>query len=153
MEDSDIQKIKSTIDVLEGFIGNSNNRDPKNQKIPISIFSNKSAPLQSLIRYLKEYKKIKNCDISKAINRSPKTVYSSFIQSKNYTFVVSQNDSIKIPLKELTWPNCTISENLIYFLKSTENLKTVEIAKILNRSPSCISQIYKRSKNKKEKNE
>ncbi len=152
MEESDIEKIKNTIDVLQGFISDTNQNDIKRYKIPISIFSNKSAPLQSVIRYLKDFKKAKNIEISKAINRSPKTIYSSYIQSKGYDFFVNEKDSIKIPLTELTSPNSTISENLIYYLKSRENLRTIDIAKVLNRSPSCVSQIYKRSVNKKKKN-
>jgi len=152
MEEFDIEKIKGTIDILENFVRNANQKDVKSYRIPISVFSNKSAPLQSVIRYLKDFKKAKNNEISNAITRSPKTIYSSYLQSKNYDFFVNEEDSIKIPLSELTHPNSTVSENLIYFLKQKENLRTTEIAKVLNRSPSCVSQIYKRSVNKKKKN-
>ncbi|HOI18775.1 MAG TPA: hypothetical protein PLX15_02840 [Candidatus Woesearchaeota archaeon] len=145
MQKTDIPNIKPKTNVLENVIGNTNKTALIEYLIPISVFSNKSAPLQSLIRYLKEIKKVKNCDIAKTINRSQKTIYSSYIQSKDYSFNVNKNDSIKIPLLELANSNSTISENLIYFLKSKENLKTVEIAIILKRSPSCISQIHKRS--------
>ena len=152
MEEFDIEKIKGTIDILENFVRNANQKDVNSYRIPISVFSNKSAPLQSVIRYLKDFKKAKNNEISNAITRSPKTIYSSYLQSKNYDFFVNEEDSIKIPLSELTHPNSTVSENLIYFLKQKENLRTTEIAKVLNRSPSCVSQIYKRSVNKKKKN-
>jgi len=152
MKESDIEKIRNTIDILEGFIGNANQKDIKSYKIPISVFSNKSAPLQSIIRYLKDFKKAKNSEISKAINRSPKTIYSSYVQSKGYDFFVDERDSIKIPLSELTYSNSTVSENLIYFLKAKENLRTIDLARMLKRSPSCVSQIYKRSVNKKKKN-
>ena len=47
-------------------------------KVPVSIFSQKTSPLESLTKFLKENYDLKFTEIARMLNRDPRTIWSTY---------------------------------------------------------------------------
>jgi DNA-binding CsgD family transcriptional regulator len=112
------------------------------EKIPISIFSGKLSPLESITKYLKQNYTI--TQIAKQLNRSTKTIWQASKKQGKIKIRFSEHD---IPLTEFKKNKLSILETITLYLKN-KGLKLSEIAKLLNKNPRTIWTCYNRAKKK-----
>lgn len=115
--------------------------------IPVSLFCNDIPPLESLVKYLKEEKNLSIKEIAQKLNRNIQTIWTTYRNSKNkkINFFYGFSVSLNIFSKE----KYSILESLVGYLNDICNIKTSQIAKMLNRDIRVIHVHYTRYKLKK----
>ena len=89
--------------------------------------------------------------IAKRLNRNVQTIWTTYNHSKNKN-IICEESKIKIPLNIFSKDKNSILESLVFYLKSTHELKFSDIGKLLNRDTRTIY-IYFDRYNKKIKKE
>lgn len=118
-------------------------------QIPISIFKSNLAPLESLIKYLKENLNLSYNKISILLNRSNKTIWSSYnLVSKKEKFSIKKSE-ILIPISIFSDRKFSILESLVQYLKSQE-ISFKQISDLLQKDYRTIWTCYSRAKKKNE---
>lgn len=118
--------------------------------IPLSLFTQKLAPLETVVKFL-----IENCDLSIKniailLNRSQKTIWQAYNFSKRK---LSKKFTVKpevylIPISIFSNRKLSVLESLVSYLKDTQNLKFSQIAVLLNRDQRTIWTSYSRARKK-----
>lgn len=114
--------------------------------IPVSVFHSELGPLGAVVRYLKEHKNMRNCDIAKLLGKDQKSIWISYNNAKKKEFVVKESE-YSIPLKELCVKKLSVLESVCFYLKNL-NLRYSEIGKILGRDERTIWTVYQKAKKK-----
>lgn len=120
--------------------------------VPISIFSNRLAPAEALIKYLKETYELNYHDISVLINRNERSIWATYqraVKKMPSNFEISED--IFIPVSIFQDNKFSILECVISYLKDTKQMKNSKIAVLLNKNPNNIWTIYNRKKTKERK--
>jgi hypothetical protein len=125
--------------------------------LPISIFNNDYlSSLQTITKYLKEEKQLTIKEIADLTNRSQKTIWDAYNNSKNkmkFSFgllsvniydINVNNEDFFIPYNILQNRNFSILETITKYLREDLNLKYSEIAVLLNRDQRTIWTVYNR---------
>ena len=120
--------------------------------IPISIFSNrKLAPLEIIVKYLRENLEMSYGRIASLLNRKPGPIGVTYRNSrKKYParlHVISTE--ILIPLSIFKESKFTVFETLVWYLKDSLNFKFTKIANLLNRNYRTVWTVYRRAKIKR----
>lgn len=118
--------------------------------IPISIFTNKLAPLETVVKYLREELDCSYNEIALLLNRKPGPIGVSYRQAKRKfpsRLDVSSTEN-SIPISVFKNSKLTIFETIVVYLKDKDKLKFREIAELLNRNYRTIWTVYKRAKKK-----
>ena len=115
----------------------------ENIPVPVSIFKNNS-PLEALVKYLKENIGLSLQEISKLLNRDPRTIWITYNNSKDLTLDVSSK--IKVPVEIFSDRKYSVFENLVDYLVQEEKLELSKIAKLVSRDYKTIWTFYKRAK-------
>jgi len=122
----------------------------KEQKVPISIFQNqKLSALETITKYLKEYKKLNYKQIANSLNRNHGSIAVTYRQAKKKcvnTLII--NSKKNIPLNIFSNEKLSVLENIVFYLKNKSNMKYCEIATALCRDQRTIWTVYKRAENK-----
>ena len=116
--------------------------------IPISIFNTKLAPLQALVKYLKENLNYNYNKISKDLNRNYQTIRTTYITTPKIKISISSKFFISLSLFKKN--KFSILETLVSYLKDSKSLSFHNIAKILNRDDRTIWTCYHRYETKKQ---
>ena len=111
--------------------------------IPATVFSTKLGPLEGLVAYLKDQKKLSVREIALRLDRSKQTIWTTYYKSKRFSLVFEKT-SVTIPLSSLSKKNASILEVTCYYMHSILGLKYAEIAKLLNRDIRTIWTCAKR---------
>lgn len=120
-------------------------------QIPISIFKTNLAPLESLVKYLKENLNLSYKKISVLLNRSNKTIYSSYnftLKKKSEKFVIKKSEYL-IPISIFSDRKFSILESLVQYLKS-QQFSFKQISDLLQKDYRTIWTCYSRAKKKNE---
>lgn len=121
---------------------------------PIEIFKTRNlAPLETLVKYLKENLNLKFNEISKLLNRTHRAIwgaYKSSIKKQESKFII-KDQKILVPISIFSDRNFSILESLVKYLKEELNLSHHEIALILVRDDRTIWTVYSRARKKYEK--
>lgn len=124
--------------------------------IPIEIFNNDSlSSLETVTKYLKEKLNYRLKDISVFLNRSQKTIWGAYNNSKekmSSEFDFEKKISFLVPLPVFRDRSLSFLEALTEYLKENFNLKYCQIAALLNRDQRTVWTVYKRAKIKRRKN-
>lgn len=118
-------------------------------QIPISIFKTNLAPLESLVKYLKENLNYSHKKISFLLNRSNKTIWSSYnsaIRKKTEKFIIKKPKFLT-PLSVFSNRKFSILESLVSYLKS-QQLSFKQISNLLQKDYRTIWTVYNRAKKK-----
>ncbi len=117
--------------------------------IPVSIFKSKLAPLQTVVKYLKEHKNVSNKKISKIIGRDLKTIWLTYNSVENKKVVFDIKSQVMIPASIIKKEKSNLSalEKIVFYLKE-KDLGLSEIAKLLDRDPRTIWTVYSRTQKK-----
>ncbi|MGV8150630.1 MAG: hypothetical protein ACP5NV_02780 [Candidatus Woesearchaeota archaeon] len=113
--------------------------------VPINVLSAGLHPLQAIVKYLHEEKKLKIRHISILLNRNVQTIWTSYrqvkskkIPSKNSRKKISNQNQISIPLSILSKNNNSILESTVHYLNSVHKMPQAQIAKLLGKSIKTI---------------
>tara|TARA_Y100000294_G_C8497685_1_gene313465 strand:- start:428 stop:910 length:483 start_codon:yes stop_codon:yes gene_type:complete len=123
---------------------------PSKEIVPISIFDNdKLSTFEALVKYMKENLKLRFVVIASLLNRSDKTIWTTYNKArkkfpKEFDSVVSD---INIPIDSFSDRKFTIFESLVAYLKNY-GLTNHEIAVKLHRDDRTIWSVYDRAKKK-----
>ena len=117
-------------------------------QIPLSIFANDNlAPLQGLVKYLKENLSYENHAIARLLGRSQKTIWQSYAEAVRYfpEHLAYEPDSQQIPLSIFHPSKLTVFEQLVLYLKDNLNQTYSAIGKLLRRDQRTIWTVYRRA--------
>jgi len=120
----------------------------KQEKIPITIFLNELAPLESVVKYLKENRGMTIKKISEKLNRSDKTIWTTYNNAKNKKLDIRDTEYL-IPISFFA-KKTSILETVVYYLKKNHDLTLHQIALLLQRDDRTIWTIYHRAMKKNE---
>ena len=112
----------------------------KQEKIPITIFLNELAPLESVVKYLKENRGMTIKKISEKLNRSDKTIWTTYNNAKNKKLDIRDTEYL-IPISFFA-KKTSILETVVYYLKKNHDLTLHQIALLLQRDDRTIWTIY-----------
>ena len=122
--------------------------------VPLSIFQNDFlSSLETLVKYLHENLELGFVEIAKLLNRSDKTIWVTYQQSKkkmSHKFYPVKTQYY-IPVAAFSDRNFAPLESLVVFLKETYGLSYTEIAEMLNRSYTTVVTVANRHAHKKNK--
>ncbi len=115
----------------------------KQEKIPITIFLNGLAPLESVVKHLKENRGMTIQKISEKLKRSNKTIWTTYnnVKGKRLEYKDTQYN---IPLSFFA-KDTSILETAVYYLKKNHDLTLHQIAILLQRDDRTIWTIYHRA--------
>jgi hypothetical protein len=105
--------------------------------VPVAIFSGQLAPLQALVKYLKEDAAKTNTEISALIGRDVKTIWLTYKAIKAKKKFLNMASELKIPVSIFRNPSLSILESLIVFLRNSD-MNYSEIGRLLLKDPRTI---------------
>lgn len=120
----------------------------KTPSIPITVFAhNQLAPLQALVKYLKENLGYANHTIARLLGRSQKTIWQTYSDSLR---VVKEpltygSAKISIPFSIFVPSKLTIFEQLIIYLKDQLGYTYHSVGLLINRNERTIWTVYRRA--------
>lgn len=114
--------------------------------VPLSIFSTKLSALQALVRYLHEERLLSFTEIATLLQRSPKTIWTTYQQGRKERFPFIAG-GLSIPVTIFSSRLLSPLEALVSYL-SQLGLKNVEVAHALNLDPRTTWTVAKRAKKK-----
>lgn len=122
--------------------------------MPVSVFdAGNLTPLELVVKYLRENKRMKFVEIAELTNRAPAVINITYKRAKE-----KMQESLEVKLSEYEIPveilkdrTLSAAENIVVFLKKEYKLKHGEIAKILHKDDRNIWTLYSRAKKKKTK--
>jgi len=121
--------------------------EEKKNSIPLTIFTTKLSPLESITRYLKEELHKGINQIAKMLGKKTSAVSLAYKNAKKKTFLIKET-KIFIPLSEFEkYHGLSILEIIVQYLLK-QHYKLTEIGKIMKRSPKTIWTIKKRAEEK-----
>ena len=124
--------------------------EPEEPLIPLSIFSTSLAPLQSIVKYLKEELNLKHKGISTLLKRDQRVVWKSYTESnkKQPKRFEIKEERYFIPVSIFGAKELSILESLALYLKESLNLSIKDISSRINKNTSTIYTAYSRAKKK-----
>jgi hypothetical protein len=143
---SQLEDSKNDFDDILSLI-KKRHSERKSKTIPLSIFKNDHlSPLESIVKFLKENKKLTYSEISYLLKRNYDPIAITYRNAKRkMPSQLVDRSKILIPTSIFRNKQLSISENLVSFLKDILHMKYNEIASALNRNQRTVWTIYKRS--------
>jgi hypothetical protein len=121
--------------------------------LPIEIFASDLAPLQAIVKYAKEIKKLSNSIISGLIGRDSRTIWLTYRAVKKKALILSDKSALLIPVSMFKDEKLSVLEVLVSFLRKN-GLSYVAISRLLAKDQRTIWTVDSRAKKKmQEKNE
>jgi len=154
--DEDFQNFKKLYEELKKKYGVTKliyKAEEKEILIPVTIFSKKLSPLETISKYLKENLNLSNKAIANLLSRSEKTIWQAYNSSKKkhpQRFKIEETKYV-IPISKLANRKFSAFESIVSYLKSQFNLSYHEIAVLLNRDDRTIWTLHHRAKTKRGK--
>jgi hypothetical protein len=112
--------------------------------VPVSIFRSRAGPLGALVCFLKQ-KGLRFSDIARLLSRDQRTIWATYNKYPNKQGL-ELDYSLCMPVELFSDRRLSIMEALVYYLKSVNNLRLIEIATLLSRSNKTIWCFYSRAK-------
>lgn len=173
LTDNNIAKALSKIDsqkILDVFIDHLKSEHKLSEKdisnfiskklqekitLPVSVFDDpRLSPLEAVVKYLKEEKKLSYHQIAALLSRDDRTIWLTYHNAciKKKEKLPAKQSKFFIPVSILSDRKLSILESVVTYLKEEHELSFSEIAIILNRDQRNIwtacSRALKKIKNK-----
>ena len=119
-------------------------------QIPVEIFSIELSPAEAIVKYLKDYKKLKYSEIGKLLNRDQRGIWGAYdraTKKQTSSFQVHPSELL-IPIEIFQDRDYPILEKLVVYLKDEQNIPVKQIAEMLDKSKSTIWTVYNRARRK-----
>jgi hypothetical protein len=120
----------------------------REDKIPVTIFTKDLAPLESIVKYLKDNKGMTIKKISEKLDRSSKTIWTTYNNVRGKKLVFADTEYL-IPISFFS-KKTSILETTVYYLKKNHDMTLHQIAVILHRDDRTIWTVYHRAQVKNE---
>jgi len=114
--------------------------------IPASVLKAKLSPLAAVVKYLKEVKGLSLHKISEFLGRSYRAVWGAYNSSRKSETHFPQENGLLI---QSFYPNLSILESVVFYLKQNYSLTLAEIGKAIGRSPKTVWTVYNRALRKR----
>jgi hypothetical protein len=122
--------------------------------IPVSIITSELGILESVVKFLRETKKLRFSEIGLLLKRNPIAINATYrnsmkkfpIEFTKYFLAESEYD---IPVNVLQDRTLAPLESVVLYLKDEKMLRFARIAELLKRDQRTIWTVYKRGKQKK----
>ncbi|NTV24047.1 MAG: hypothetical protein HGA85_06795, partial [Nanoarchaeota archaeon] len=111
--------------------------------IPVSLFSSGAPPLECLVYFLREEKKMPVAEIALRLNRNLQTIWTTYRNSKAKK-ILPGNSKINVPLSIFAKDDKSILESLVHYLKISHRLKLADISRLISRDIRVIYTHYHR---------
>lgn len=119
-------------------------------QIPVSIFKTKLAPLESLVKYLKENLELKFVKIADLLNRDQRTIGSSYnLSLKKFKNKLIVEGKYFIPISVFSDRKLSVLESLVFYLKSELSFK--QISDLIDKNYRTVWTVYQRARKKNAK--
>ena len=119
--------------------------------IPVSIFRSDLAPLESIVKYLKECLNFSFHKIASLLNRDDRTIYTTYSNClKKKTQIVTKGEHT-IPLILFSNRELSVLEVAASYLREELGMTLKEISILVNKDPRTIWTALSRAKKKLEK--
>jgi len=119
-------------------------------QIPSCIFRYGISGLESVVKFLRENKQLRFCEIAKILNRNDRTIWDAYSEaSKKCHESFDDNSSISIPISAVADRSLSVLESITCYLKDQLNLRFCAIALELNKDQRTVWTVYHRMKKKK----
>ena len=116
--------------------------------VPVSIFNSKLSSLETIVKFLKENRGLKDKEIADKLNRNVRTIWTTYNNSNKKIpdqLIASKDNKFSIPLSKLCNRKLSVLESIVKFLKNNYNLNFHQIALLLKRDDSTIWTVYNRA--------
>ena len=118
-------------------------------QVPSYIFHDRMlTPLEAIIKYLRERKKLSYNAISILLSRDVRDVYKAYAHSFDKTqgiFRIRSDYSRQIPISIFSNRKISVLEALVLYLKDRKNLSFKQISQLLNRDQRTVWTVYQRA--------
>jgi len=114
--------------------------------VPVTIFSSQLSGLQALVRYLHERRGLSFAQIATLLNRSQKTIWTTYAAVKDETFFFVET-GLEIPLASFAVRDLSVLETIVFYLSSL-GFSNVEVARSLALDPRTTWTVKKRAEKK-----
>lgn len=114
--------------------------------VPVSIFSTELSALQAVVRYLHDARQFSFSEIAALLNRSPKTVWTTYAHAKSAKFPFVE-DALTVPLSRFSRRDLAPLEALVTYLLKL-GFSNAEAARTLKLDPRTTWTAAKRAERK-----
>jgi hypothetical protein len=123
----------------------------KKEQIPVSIFNGELSSLETIVKFLKENRKLRNNEISSLLGRGDKTVWITYKNSKKKMPEKFKDikHNITIPVSILKDRSLSVLENLVVYLKENYNFSFKKISLLIRRNNKTVWTVFNRAKKKR----
>jgi DNA-binding CsgD family transcriptional regulator len=115
--------------------------------LPATIFQNKLAPSQIIIKYFRENLNLNNKKTAFLLNKDPKATWNTYNSIREKKPIRVKETSILIPLSIFKDKQLSALEALVKFLRGL-GMNYAEIARMLNKDQRTIWTVHFRAKKK-----
>jgi len=120
--------------------------------IPISVFNKELSGLEVIVKFLKENHNLENTKIAKLLQRSEKTIWQAYNDSKTkYSKkILPEQTPFVLPVEIFASRKLSVLETIVSYLKENYKLTNHQIAELLKRDDRTIWTVHSRAQKKKE---
>lgn len=122
--------------------------------VPLSIFRDRRlTPLEAVIRYLREKRKLSYHGIASLLQRNVRDIYKTYAHAFDKSFLVEVKSvhTLLVPVSIFADRELSALENLVLYLKEKLELSYRQISVLLNRNERTIWTVYQRARQKNER--
>lgn len=117
--------------------------------IPVSVFSQKLSPFETVVKYLVENLNLKYSEAGRLLKKERQVIWITYKRAfKKNPGKFDDVSGLNIPISYLSSEKLSISELIVGYLKDNSHMKNNEIAHLLKRDFRTIWTLYKRFLNK-----
>jgi hypothetical protein len=119
--------------------------------VPVELFSQDLAPLESLVSYLHIQLGWKLCEVAESLGRDQRVIGATYanVRRKNPSIRFAAGSGIRVPLAIFRRQGLSILESLVRYLSQDRLMPVSEIAKLLRKNVSTIWTALRRARAKK----
>lgn len=136
--------------LIDKLILEKKNEKEQEVTIPLSIFLGKLNPGEALVKYLKENKNLRFCNISRLLNKKENGIWLNYKRAEKKSkipFEISEKD-VFIPLYFFKNQALSYLESIVFYLRISLKMSNKEVSKLLKKSSQVVSIAYNRAKSK-----
>jgi hypothetical protein len=118
---------------------------------PVSVFSEKLSPFESIVKFLFENRKKSFSEIGRLLKKDRRVVWTTYRRAakKFPGEFKSHEDDVKIPLQHVVSDDLSIAELVVFYLKDSLKLKNSQIGSLLKKDSRTIWTLYNRASKKR----
>ncbi|MBU0756657.1 MAG: hypothetical protein KKF44_01205 [Nanoarchaeota archaeon] len=121
--------------------------------VPLSIFTSKLTPFETIVKYLVEAQMRSYAEIGRLFQKDRQVIWTTYQRSKKKVLqkFLIRHSSENIPLSILQQNKLSVFEIIVAYLKDELEMKNKDIALVLKKDERTIWTVYSRAKKKNAK--